>query len=84
LCQIAPSHFGFQVEIFSRATKRQREELLRIFSDLAASPYQRGDWLQRTASGRELQVKRFGRWVARYWLDEPSLEVRIVDIEKIS
>ena len=71
------------VEDFSCGTKRQREELLRIFSTLAASPYQRGDWQQRTMTGRELQVKRFGRWLVWYWLDEPVLEVRIIDVEKI-
>lgn len=71
------------VEFFSGRSKREREELLRIFRNLADSPFQRGEWLQRTASGRELQVKRFGRWVIRYWLDAPVLEVRIVDLEKV-
>ena len=71
------------LEYFGGRTKGEREDLLRIFSTLAASPHQRGDWLQRTGSGRELQVKRFGRWLVRYWLDAPVLEVRIVDVEKI-
>jgi len=53
------------VELFSSGTKRQREDLLQISSTLAASPYQRGDWQQRTVDGRELQVKRFGRWLVR-------------------
>src|SRR3989442_1252268 len=71
------------VEFFSSRNKREREELLRIFRGLAKSPYQRGEWLQRTASGRELEVKRFGRWVLRYWLDGPVLELRVLDVEKI-
>jgi hypothetical protein len=54
------------------------------FSKAWRGCFTRGEWVQRTASGRELQVKRFGSWLVRYWLDEPVLEIRIVDIEKIS
>jgi hypothetical protein len=71
------------LQFFASCRKRQREELLRIFQGLAANPYQRGDWLQRTASGQELQVKRFGRWMVRYWRNAPVLEVRIVDAEQV-
>jgi hypothetical protein len=71
------------VEFFLERSKREREELLRIFKAMAASPYQRGEWIQRTNSGRELQVKRFRRWIVRFWLDDPVREIRIVDVEKI-
>ncbi len=71
------------LEFFVGRTRREREELLGVWREMAASPYQKGDWLQRTASGRELQVKRFGRWLIRYWLDDPVLEVRIVDVERV-
>jgi hypothetical protein len=71
------------LRLFTERTKREREELLGIFAALARSPYQKGDWRQRTSSGRELEVKRFRHWVVRYWLDEPVLEVRIVDVEKL-
>ena len=71
------------VEFFTCRTKREREDLLKVFASLAAAPYQRGEWRQRTSSGRELQVKRFGPWLVRYWLDDPVLEVRIVDVEKV-
>ncbi len=71
------------LELFTGRGKREREELLRIFKSLADSPYQTGDWRQKTKSGRELQVKRFGKWLVTFWLDAPVLEVRIVDLEKI-
>jgi hypothetical protein len=71
------------LEFFSGRTRREREELLRIWSALASAPYQKGEWLQKTAAGRELQVKRFGRWLVRYWLDAPVMEVKIVDVEKV-
>jgi hypothetical protein len=71
------------MEFFTERNKREREELLKIFWALAESPYQKGEWLQKTKSGRELQVKRFGKWLVNFWLDEPVLEVRIVDVKKI-
>jgi len=71
------------LEFFAGRSGRERAELLRIWQELAVSPYQRGEWRQTTASGRELQVKRWGRWLIRYWLDEPVLEVRIVDVERV-
>ena len=69
--------------LFSERSKREREELLRIFRTLADSPNLAGDWRQKTKSGRELQVKRFGKWLVSFWLDAPVLEVRIVDLKKI-
>ena len=71
------------LELFTGRSKREREELLRIFKSLANSPYQTGEWRQKTKSGRELQVKRFGKWLVTFWLDAPVLELRIVDVEKI-
>jgi len=53
------------VEFFAGRTKREREDLLRIFAGLAASPYEKGEWQQRTSSGRVLQVRRLGRWLVR-------------------
>jgi hypothetical protein len=64
---------------FSGCRKQEREELLRIFRFLAASPSQRGDWIQSSQSGREIQVKRFGRWLVSFWLDAPVLE----DVKKV-
>ena len=71
------------LELFTERSKWEREELLRIFRSLADSPYQTGEWRQKTKSGRELQVKRFGKWLVTFWLDAPVLELRIVDVKKI-
>ncbi len=71
------------LELFTERSKREREELLRIFRSLADFPYQTGEWRQKTKSGRELQVKRFGKWLVTFWLDAPVLELRIVDVKKI-
>jgi hypothetical protein len=71
------------VELFATCRKQEREDLLRIFRFLAASPSQRGDWIQKAQSGREIQVKRFGRWQVSFWLDAPVLELRVVDVKKV-
>lgn len=82
-----PSH-AFVVDdsvlgLFTERSKREQEELLRIFKSPADSPYQTGEWRQKTKSGRELQVKRFGKWLVAFWLDAPVLEMRIVDVKKV-
>jgi hypothetical protein len=71
------------VEFFSQCSKREREDLLRLFRSLADSPHQRGDWIQKGRSGREFQVKRFGRWLVTFWPDNPVLELRVVDLKKV-
>jgi len=71
------------LEFFAACRKPEREELLRIFRFLAASPSQRGDWVQKTQSGREIQVRRCGRWLVSFWLDAPVMELRVVDVKKV-
>ena len=71
------------LEFFSSSRKREREQLLRIFTLLANDPFQNGDHVEKSASGRDLQVKRFGKWLITYWPDVPVTELRIVDIVKV-
>jgi len=44
------------VEFFAERTKREREQLLRIFRKLAENPHQKGEWILKTAGGWDLQV----------------------------
>jgi hypothetical protein len=39
------------LRLFTERNKREREELLKIFQALADSPYQKGEWRQKTRSG---------------------------------
>ena len=71
------------LNFFSGRSPRERAELLRVFAMLAENPYQKGDWRRRTKSGRELEVKRIGKWLVSFWLDDPVLEVRVVEVEKL-
>ena len=71
------------LDFFSNCTKREREQLMRVFLALADDPFQKGDYVQRTASGREVQVKRFGKWLITFWPDDPVTELRIIDLRKV-
>jgi hypothetical protein len=71
------------VTLFNERSKRDREDLLRIFKSIADNPHQMGDWRQMGKSGRNYQVKRFGKWLVTFWLDSPVLEVRIVGLKLV-
>jgi hypothetical protein len=80
--------YGYVVEqsvlqAFLGLNKREREQLLRMLSDLADSPSQKGDYRQKSASGREIEVKRCGRWLISFWPDHPVCELRVVDIVRV-
>lgn len=71
------------LEVFAASSKREREQLMRIFAGLADDPFQKGDYIERTTSGREVQMKRFGKWLVTYWPDDPVTELRIIDLRKV-
>jgi hypothetical protein len=74
---------GAVLAFFGQCSGREREQLLRIFDLLAEVPSQRGEWLRRTTSGPELQIKRFGKWLVTFWPDHAIREMRIVDVERV-
>ena len=68
-------------EILLRLPVRQREELIRAFRLLASDPFQQGESLFKDLTGRDIQKKRFGRWVVSFWADHAVKELRIVGIQ---
>jgi hypothetical protein len=71
------------LQVFAACKGRDRSELLRIFEQLSNNPFQQGDFTQKTASLRELQVKRLGKWLVTYWPDHGACELRIVDVRRL-
>lgn len=71
------------LQVFARASKRHREELLRIFDFLGADPFVEGGSIQRDSSGRPCQVKRFGPWTVTFWAEHLAKEVHILDVERL-
>ena len=68
-------------EIALRLPARQREDLIRIFRFLASDPSLEGDVSFKDSALRDIQKKRFGRWLVSYWPDHPVREVRIVGLQ---
>ena len=71
------------LHVFSAASKRQREELLRIFDFLSREPFTSGDSTQADRTGRRCQVKRFGPWSVTYWPEHLVNEIHILDVERL-
>lgn len=71
------------MQLFAESKVRERQELLRIFHALGQNPFKPGDYVQRTASLRTLQVKRFGKWLVTYWPSHADAELRVVEVKRL-
>ena len=71
------------LHVFSAATRRQRQELLRIFDFLAREPFTAGESTQLDHAGRRCQVKRFGPWAVSYWPEHLANEIHILDVDRL-
>ena len=72
------------LDLLHRAKPRERAELLGVFHQLLRDPHQPGDWRARDASGREVEVRVFGRWQITFWIDSPVWEVRVNEVVRIT
>ena len=68
---------------FAAVSKRQRQELLRIFDFLAQDPFIEGESAQIDSVGRKCQVKQFGPWLVTYWPEHLTKEIHILDVERL-
>jgi len=71
------------LRLFISLPRRRREELLRIFDQLAADAFQQGDSLQPDDTGRDCQVKRFGFWVVTWWAEHLANQVHIIAVDRL-
>lgn len=71
--------YSFVIEFFSNASKKDRERLLRVFNSLADDPFQKEELL-KLRSGREVQTKRFQKWLVTFWADHAVKEVKIIEV----
>jgi hypothetical protein len=69
---------------FANSSKKEREQLLRIFAGLGNNPFLQGSLNQATLSGRIVQSVRLGKWLITFWPDHGSKEVYIVDVTSIA
>jgi len=72
------------LDVFSASTKRERDQLVKVFRTLAESPMEAGDFAETGASGRRVEVQRLGKWLISYWPDHAVKELRVVDITRLT
>jgi hypothetical protein len=68
-------------ETLLRLPIRQREELIRVMRFLASDPHQQGETSFRDSTMRDIQKKRFGRWLISFWAGHAVKELRVVGIQ---
>lgn len=65
------------------STDRIRAKAEDIFEFLARHPLTKGDFEERTPSGRLLQVKVFDHLIVTYWADHAVREIRVLRCEVV-
>jgi hypothetical protein len=71
------------VEFLISRKGSQREALLKALRRLAANPTQPGDFLVKDDAGRDVSIKRFGKFMITYWNDSYVHELRVLRIEAL-
>jgi len=72
------------LDVFGGCTNRERDQLVKIFRALAEFPTESGDFAEPSATGRRVEVKRFGKWQVSYWPDHAVKELRVVDVGRLT
>ena len=72
------------IELLHDLKFRERAAVLEGFRKILQNPNADGDWRVRDASGRDVEVKIFGRWQITYWLDSPVWRLRVVEVQRIA
>ena len=66
----------------TRPAGRDRERVLSFLEKLADNPNTPGDYVERDAVGRPLQIKIVGDYALTYWADHPVNEIKVIHIER--
>jgi hypothetical protein len=72
------------MEFVIGAGDAEMAEVERWINRIERAPHSRGDFVERDADGRTLEVVALDHVVITYWLDEAVREVRVVQIEAIA
>jgi hypothetical protein len=62
--------------------RREQQFITRVFEELAKDPYRAGDYSERDAIGRPVQVVITGSRAICFWADHAVKEVKIVDLKQ--
>ena len=64
-----------------KPSRRDRDVILAFLERLAGNPYADGDYEERDAVGRTVQIKVLGGYALSYWVDHAVREVKVIKIE---
>jgi len=68
------------VLLLDKPGRRERAQILRFLDDLAADPFQEGDFQDRDDDGRIVQIKIIARFALTFWADHAAKEVRVTQV----
>ena len=72
------------LEFAVQANDTEMAEVERWMNRIERAPHTRGDYVERDADGRSLEVIALDHTVITYWLDEAVREIRVVQIEPLT
>lgn len=73
-----------RIEVFqylATLKRSERERIIRWIEALQSKPFDPGDYSERDAVERNVQVKIIGRHALTYWHDGPVNEIKVVKIQ---
>jgi hypothetical protein len=68
------------LEFLRTLRRREQEDLLKCFRQIAASPLHFTDFSERDASGRRVDVHVAGKFAIKFWNDFADRHVKILDV----
>lgn len=70
------------VEFLRTLRRRDLENLLKRFRDIAAFPSNFSDFTEHDASGRRLGVHIYGKFAIKFWADFADRDLKVVDLHR--
>jgi hypothetical protein len=68
------------LEFLRTLRRREQEDLLKRFREVAASPSQFSDFVERDVAGRRVDVHVAGKFAIKFWDDFADRHVKILDV----
>ena len=80
---MAPYRVLVCIEILQlqKPSRRDRDLILRFLESLGSNPYGKGDYEERDAVERPVQIKVIGKYALTYWADHAVKEIKVTKIE---
>ena len=68
------------LEFLRSLKRREQENLLRRFREIAAFPSRFSDFDERDFAGRRVEVHIFGKYAIKFWNDFADRHLKILDV----